>query len=97
MATIVRRPRALDDALAIWRYIAADSDIFADAWLDRIDAKLDLLARNPSMGRARPELAAGLRSVTVGNYVIYYLAVEDGIDVVRILHGTRDVTGQMTE
>jgi toxin ParE1/3/4 len=31
-----------------------------------------------------------LRSVTVGNYVIFYLPLPDGIDVVRVIPGMRD-------
>jgi len=32
-----------------------------------------------------------LRSLPVGNYLIFYMPVEDGIVVVRVLHGMRDV------
>ncbi len=42
-------------------------------------------------GIARPELAAGLRCYSVGNYVIYYRPAKDGIEVARVLHGARDV------
>ena len=97
MGAIVRRPLALEDLLAIWRYVAADSEHFADVLIDRLDAKLILLADDPRLGRARPELATGLRSFTMGNYVLYYQPIDDGIDLVRVLHGSRDVTGQMVE
>ncbi len=43
------------------------------------------------MGRAREELAASLRSFPSGRYVIYYVPIEDGIDVVRALHSARDI------
>jgi toxin ParE1/3/4 len=43
------------------------------------------------MGRLRPELKAELRSLSTGNYVVFYLAMEDGIDLVRVLHGSRDI------
>jgi toxin ParE1/3/4 len=32
-----------------------------------------------------------LRSLAVGNYLIFYLPVEDGIEVVRVLPGMRDI------
>lgn len=43
------------------------------------------------MGRARHELATNLRSFPFGRYVIFYSPVEGGIDVVRVLHSSRDV------
>jgi len=43
------------------------------------------------MGRARVELAPGVRSLPFGRYVIFYLPLHDGIDVVRVLHSARDI------
>ena len=43
------------------------------------------------MGRARDELAPDVRSFPFGRYVIFYMPLDDGIDVVRVLHGARDV------
>jgi toxin ParE1/3/4 len=62
----------------------------ADRLLRRIDAKLELYAQNPGMGRARDNLAAGLRSFPVGRYLIFYQVVPDGIELVRVLHGARN-------
>lgn len=33
----------------------------------------------------------GCRSFCVGNYVVFYRAVDDGIHVARIVHGSRDL------
>ena len=87
----VRRPLASADIADIWDYIAADSLAQADAWVDRLDAKLRLLSTQPMLGRPRDELSPGLRIVPFGRYVIYYEVLPDGIDVVRILHSARDV------
>jgi len=43
------------------------------------------------MGRARDELATDLRSIPFGRYVIFYEPIDDGIDVVRVLHSARDI------
>ena len=43
------------------------------------------------MGRARGELAAGMRSFPFERYIIFYAPVDGGIDVVRVLHSARDV------
>lgn len=91
MARIVRRPLAGADIAEIWDYIAADSIANADAWVDRLDGKLKLLATQPLMGRSRSELFSELRSLPFGRYVIFYLPLTDGIDLVRVLHSARDV------
>jgi len=91
MAIIFKRPLAELDLLDIWDYIADDSPDRADTFLDRIEAKLSLLAQNPSLGKKRPELLSDLRSFPIGNYVVFYQQVDTGIDVVRLLHGSRDI------
>jgi toxin ParE1/3/4 len=32
-----------------------------------------------------------LRSFPVGNYVIFYIPIPDGIEVVRVMHGRQDI------
>ncbi len=91
MAIIVKRPRAELDLLDIWNYIADNSLDRADEFLDRVEEKLAMLARNPGLGRRREELLAGLQSFPIGNYIVFYREIRDGIDVIRILRGSRDV------
>ncbi|WP_244443170.1 type II toxin-antitoxin system RelE/ParE family toxin [Bradyrhizobium sp. Ai1a-2] len=45
----------------------------------------------PRAGRAREDLAPKLRSFPVGNYLIFYVPVPDGIEVVRVMHARRDI------
>ena len=91
MPRITRRPLAETDILEIWDYIADDSLAAADRWVDRLDEQFRLLAAQPMMGRARVELAPGVRSFPFGRYVVFYVPLDDGIDVVRVLHGARDI------
>jgi toxin ParE1/3/4 len=91
MAHVTRRPLAAADILDIWDHIAEDSLDQADRWVDKLDEKFGILSAQPLMGRARKELAADLRSFPFGRYVIFYVPIEGGIDVVRVLHSARDV------
>lgn len=91
VAKVTRRPRARQDLIEIWTYIADDNETAADGVLDRIDGVLAMLANNPLAGRERPELVASLRSFPVGSYVLFYLPAAGGIDLVRALSGYRDV------
>ena len=91
MPRITRRPLAEADIIEIWDYIADDSLAAADRWVDRLGEQLRLLAAQPMMGRARDELAPGVRSFPFGRYVVFYAPLDDGIDVIRVLHGARDI------
>jgi len=58
--------------------------------LDRIDEVLRMLRDRPLVGRARPELTAELRSFPVGSYIIFYLPLPNGIELVRVRSGYLD-------
>lgn len=91
MPRVTRRPLAETDIVEIWDYIANDGFVAADRWVDRLDRQFQVLAMQPMMGRARDELAPGVRSFPFGRYVVFYLPLDGGIDVVRVLHGARDI------
>jgi toxin ParE1/3/4 len=97
VAVIVLQPRAKADLSDIWQFIAEDSDDQADAFIDLIDQKFQLLAQQSGLGRRREELAEGLRSFPVGRYVIFYLPVPGGVQIVRLLHGARDIEAAVTK
>ena len=80
---------ALDDLKGIVRYIAADNPAAARRFRDELYNKLALLAENSSIGSERPDLAQDVRYLPFGNYLIFYLPEDDGITVVRVLHGAR--------
>ncbi|MDR3569052.1 MAG: type II toxin-antitoxin system RelE/ParE family toxin [Syntrophobacteraceae bacterium] len=91
MAVIVTRPRAKSDLAEIWDYVANDIEARADAFIGKIDRKLQTLAARPLIGHLRDELAEGLRSFPIGRYIVFYLPQPDGIEVVRVLHAARDL------
>ncbi|MEQ5806029.1 type II toxin-antitoxin system RelE/ParE family toxin [Alteromonas sp. NFXS44] len=49
------------------------------------------IANSPHMGRTRPELYENTMSFPVGKHIVYYLKVEAGIEIARILHQRMDV------
>lgn len=66
-------------------------------FLDAVDEGLSFLARNPNTGAPRESANPLLVGVRVGRvrgfakHLVFYRPVEDGIEVVRVLHGHRDV------
>ena len=91
MISILRRPRAEEDLLEIWNYVARDDIAAADKLLDQIQVKLELAAGRPLIGRDRSDLADALRSLTSGNYVLFYRPFDSGAELVRVLSRFRDV------
>ena len=88
---ILLTPQSHEDLLEIWIYIAEDSLKAADDVLTGIDQKIKLLARSPQVGRKREELASGLRSFPVGHYIVFYRLERKVLEIIRILHGSRDI------
>ena len=88
---ILKSPEAENDLDEIWLYIAQDNPFYADKLLDEIEETSQKLARFPNMGRNRDELHFGLQSFPVGMYLIFYMPISDGISIVRVLHGMRDL------
>jgi toxin ParE1/3/4 len=81
----------LDD---IWLYVAKKSGSMdvADRLLDSISDRFYLLARSPFMGRSRDEdLRPRLRSFPVGEYIIIYRIEGDGVAIVHVVHGSRNI------
>ena len=91
MSRLAIRPEAIADLESIEDHIALDDVDQALAFIERLYETMTLLAGQPLMGRARPELGADIRSFPVGRYVIFYQPISNGIDVVRVLSGARDI------
>jgi toxin ParE1/3/4 len=84
-------PAAEEDLIDIWLRIAQDSPFHADRFLDFLDEKMRLLASSRRMARLHPELSEGLRGFPVGDYLVFYREAEGGIEIVRVLHSSRDI------
>lgn len=91
MAQLRSSPRAAADLIEIWSYIADDSEAHADGFIDKIYDTMELLARQRGLGRQRDELVPGIQSFAVGRYVVFYRVVTAAIEIVRVLHGARDI------
>jgi toxin ParE1/3/4 len=93
MSTVLFAQSAETDLLEAWTFIAEQSFESADHVLDVIEQEAQTLALQPFMGRARPELAKGIRCwPTSSSYNLYYLPTSSGgITIVRVLHHARDV------
>jgi toxin ParE1/3/4 len=84
--------RAREDLLEIWEWIAPDKPATADRVCDAIKKRCESLRHHPELGRPRPEIGDGARSLVIERWVAFYRIVGDGVQVVRIVDGARDLS-----
>jgi toxin ParE1/3/4 len=100
---IIRHPAARRDVDAIAAFIAEDNPEAAFRFLEAIEKSYQTLAEMPEMGAPRPfggSALAGLRMFPVRDfptYLVFYRPTEDGIEIVRVLHGARDLSAILDE
>lgn len=94
---IERTPQACRDLVELADYIATDSFAAALRFLDATEATFDFLARNRGTGQRCEFVGARLAEIRVWpidgfrNHLVFFQMTESGIQVVRVLHGARDI------
>jgi toxin ParE1/3/4 len=87
------------DEVNIWKYIANDNEDAASNTLRLLDATYKKLSKSPKIGKQSNDLYKGLRSMPIGpgrnNYVIFYLPMRNGVKIVRVMEGHRNITPDM--
>jgi toxin ParE1/3/4 len=85
-------PEAKKDLLNIRAYTQKKrGNQQAQKYIDALEKRCNDLARNPHLGRERPEIKPGYRSIAEGKHVIFYRADDSSIEILRIPHGRMDI------
>ena len=84
-------PLAKQDMREIWKFVSKVNRLGADNLIKEITSKFSTLAQFPEMGRPRNDLLLYLRSFAVKNYLILYQPNPQGIEIFRVVHGSRDI------
>jgi toxin ParE1/3/4 len=92
MAIVYKTPQARQDIYEAFFQIAFDNISAGAALKARLEARLQTLADNPEMGVARPEFGRSVRFFPFEQrYLIIYRPFRDGVEILRFLHGARDI------
>ena len=91
MSRVLFRPAAISDLQQIAEYIETERSGRGYSFVDEIRTACAVWAGNPLAGRARIELGEDIRSFPHGSYVVFYRPLKDGIAVLHVLHGARDI------
>jgi toxin ParE1/3/4 len=102
--TVRRRDRARQDLIDIYRHLAREAGVrIASRFFAQAEATFNRLAGMPDMGtryEAENAAFAEVRFVPISRFkkfLVFYLPTARGIDVVRVLHGARDIPGILAE
>jgi toxin ParE1/3/4 len=94
---VIRRPAANRDLIECFVYIGSDSEESATRFLRAAEETFVDLAAMPGMGVATSLGEPGDQSLRrwrirgFENFLIFYRPIEDGIEVIRVLHGAREI------
>ena len=100
---IQKTRQATADLIEIAAFIAEDNPEAAERFLAAVEATFDFIAAMPSVGRTYRVQSPAAQSMRVWRvegferYLILYRSVEHHIDIVRVLHGSRDIAGLFIE
>jgi len=85
--------KAARDLAEIWDYLEkqSGSERVADRFIDKLFASFDMLATMPDLGRPRSFLPPEVLVFPSDTYLIFYIKTPEGIGVVHVLHGGRDL------
>ncbi|MCF6327440.1 MAG: type II toxin-antitoxin system RelE/ParE family toxin [Devosiaceae bacterium] len=85
-------PRAGEDLISIGRYTLKKwNRVQRDKYLREIDRRFQWLANKPELGKHRREIEEGYYSFPQGSHVIFYIILEDRIDIIGIPHKNMDI------
>jgi toxin ParE1/3/4 len=91
MLKAIYSPEAEHDLGTIVEYIAQDNLLAAMAWLNQTRTTCELLAVQPGIGqRVKTKRFADARRHVVGNYLLYYRPIPNGVEILMVVHGARD-------
>lgn len=82
---------AIQDLEEIYDYIARENIEAAERLIARFQKHWRTAAENPGIGRKRDQWHSNLRSIREGNYLILYIQIKEGIEIIRVIHGARDI------
>ncbi|TPL95632.1 type II toxin-antitoxin system RelE/ParE family toxin [Mesorhizobium sp. B2-3-12] len=84
-------PQAAVDLEGIGDYIASHDPRAAARLVDAMERRWDLLTLHPFSGAPRDDIGPGIRHLVISEYLTLYRISADAIEILRVLHGRRNI------
>jgi len=62
----------------------------AETYIRQIQHGCGIIADDPRLGRPCDDIRAGYRKFKSGSHFLFYRPINDGVEIVRILHSSMD-------
>lgn len=85
-------PIAQEDLIGIVEYIQVDDPLAGRTFLDKVDQTIAKLENFPYMGSIPKDIRLmhlNYRILIIGNFLVFYVVLDETIEIRRILHGKR--------
>ena len=97
MGEIHKHPQVIQDLIEIATYIAESDLDRSDSFLRSVEETFKQLGKMPEIGKksyfSNPRLQ-NIRQLAVkgfGKYLIFYQTTKVGVQIIRVLHGSREI------
>ena len=91
MSHFILSPLAQADLGDIWDYSAERFGLDrAEKYLREIQSAIELMASSPQRHRACDDIRQGYYKYLTGSHLLFFRRIDNGIDIVRILHARMD-------
>lgn len=92
MPACILSPEARKNLISIRAYTKKKWGIRqAKNYIKALEQCFNKIVKNPHLGRERPEIKPGYRSVAEGKHVIFYRVSDAGVEILGIPHGSMDI------
>ena len=88
---------AIRDMEQILDYLANTNINAGEKFLEVFSKKCRYLTEFPLMGRSYREIRPYLRGLPMKNYIIFYRLTEQGLEIMRVVKGERDLDALFSE
>jgi toxin ParE1/3/4 len=93
---IISQP-AIKDLEQIIDYFSNRNIEAGERFINEFEKKCKNLANFPNMGRSYDDVKPSLRGLPLAGYIIFYRIVNDGIEIIRVVSGYRDLESLFLE
>lgn len=91
MSRYIVSPEASRDLDEISDYFAARNIETGEQFVEEFNRKCRNLINFPNMGRSYQEIITSVRGLPLMGYIIFYRAIDSGIEIIRVVRGERDL------
>jgi toxin ParE1/3/4 len=90
-------PRSQRDFAEILDFLGKNDPDSALDFITRLQLMCERLAKMPELGRKRDDIKSGYRSFPIERYIIFYRMTDEGVEILGIVHGARDIENIFSE